>query len=48
MMSNQTGVPVVSGVPQNAVLGPLVFSLYTNDISVDTDPQISFFADDCI
>ena len=30
------------------VLCPLLFSLYINDISIDTDSEIRFFADDCV
>ena len=39
--------PVLSGVPQITVLGPLLFSLYINDISSDTESEIRLFADDC-
>ena len=37
-------VPIVSVVPQ----GPLLFSLYIYDISVDIESEIRLFADDCV
>ena len=40
--------PVVSCVPQGTVLGPLLFSLYINDISADIESEIRLFADDCV
>ena len=40
--------PVLSDVPQGTVLGPLLFSLYINDISSDTESEIRLFADDCV
>ena len=40
--------PVLSGVPQGTILGPLLFSLYINDISSDNESEIRLFADDCV
>ena len=40
--------PVLSGVPQGTVLGPLLFSLYINDISSHIESEIRLFADDCV
>ena len=40
--------PVISGVPQGTVLGPLLFSLYINDITEDIDSELRLFADDCV
>ena len=38
----------LSGVPQCTVLGPLLFSLYINDITSDIESEIRLFADDCV
>ena len=40
--------PVVSGVPQGTILGPLLFSLHINDITSDIESEIRLFADDCV
>ena len=40
--------PVVSGVPQGTVLGPLLFSLHINDIMSDIESEMRLFADDCV
>ena len=42
--------PVLSGVPQGTVLGPLMFLLYVNDIGdkVSQQTTIKLFADDCL
>ena len=40
--------PVVSGVPQGTVLGPLLFSLHVNYIMSDIEFEIRLFADDCV
>ena len=41
-------VPVLSGVPQGTILGPLLFSLYINDISTNIDTEIRLFAENCV
>ena len=39
---------VLSGVPQGTILGPVLFSLYINNITTEIDSEIRLFADDCV
>ncbi len=39
--------PVLLGVPQGTVLGPLVFLLYINDLSSQLESDTRLFAEDC-
>jgi hypothetical protein len=45
-MSNSQWRPVISGVPQGSVLGPLLFLLYVDDIAPAVRSHILMFADD--
>ena len=48
VLNGQTSdwAPILSGVPQGSVLGPLLFLIFVNDLEEGIKSRIKFFADD--
>ena len=40
--------PVVLGVPQGTVQGPVLFNIFINDMVDEVESEIRLFADDCV
>ena len=45
---NSSSRPVLSGIPQGSILGPILFALFINDLpqGISEDTHLAFYADD--